>query len=120
MANKYETKYNIKLISKYNTNTHIMFRPLSLKMNSELSKTQRQEEGIFITPKKVRDLLFNVSKKYTQPQTILEPSFGTGEFLLDAREHFPNATLVGVEKNTTLFNSFSSDGITLSCMDFFE
>jgi hypothetical protein len=89
-------------------------------MNAELSKSQRQEEGIFITPKKGRDRLFDITKQYSQPTSILEPSFGTGEFLLDSKDHFPNATLYGVEKNTTLFESFKEEGMYLSCMDFLE
>jgi type I restriction-modification system DNA methylase subunit len=97
-----------------------MFRPISVKMNAQLSKTERKKEGIFITPLKVRQRLFDVSRPHVQPRSILEPSFGTGEFLLDAQEQFPSATLTGVEKNTALFNSFSSEGMTLICADFLE
>ena len=97
-----------------------MFRPVSIEMNTSLSKHQRQEEGIFITPKKVRDRLWDVVRQHSQPATLLEPSFGTGEFLLDARQHYPNATLVGVEKNPDLFKSLPSEGMNLSCLDFLE
>lgn len=97
-----------------------MFRPSSIEMNTKLSKAIRQEQGIFITSQKVRSRLWEVLHPYTSPKTILEPSFATGEFLLDAKERYPEATLYGVEKNPDLFDTLKDDCMKLSCMDFLE
>jgi len=97
------------------------FRPVSKKFHESLSKELRLEEGIFFTPKKVRDLLFaKLAELGVQPKTILEPSFGSGEFLLDAQRHYPTAKLMGVEKNKKLFDSLKMPAATLDRMDFIE
>jgi type I restriction-modification system DNA methylase subunit len=95
------------------------FRDVSKKFHETLSKDQRQEEGIFFTPKKVREVLFEaLNALKIKPQTILEPSFGSGEFLLDARRLYPDATVTGVEKNKTLFDSLKQSN--LFCADFMK
>lgn len=83
------------------------FRPASIKFNKELSKETRQATGIYFTPKKARDLLFETLEKLgvSTPASILEPSYGTGEFLLDAAVRYPDALLQGVEMNKDLFQS---------------
>ena len=64
------------------------------------------EQGIFFTPKKARDLLFDQLEAIgVRPRRIVEPSFGSGEFLYDAMERYPDAEIVGVEKNQDLFEA---------------
>ena len=83
------------------------FRPSSHLFNTSIRKEDRHAEGIYFTPKNVRDRLFAVHKEMNlAPKTILEPCFGTGEFLSDALVHYPTASLFGVEKHETLFQSF--------------
>jgi len=95
------------------------FRATSKALNKKLSKEVRAAQGIFFTPKKARDLLFEKLEEFgVSPKRILEPSFGSGEFLLDARRLYPDAALVGVEKNEELFKSVSCTGAELVCGDF--
>lgn len=95
------------------------FRPSSQTFNTAISKEDRHKEGIYFTPKKVRDRLFEVLKSLNiKPKTILEPCFGTGEFLLDAQVHYPSASLFGVEKNAILYNSFSNKLVNIKNQDF--
>jgi len=97
------------------------FRETSKKFNSSLSKELRQEQGIFFTPKKARDILFTTLDTLgVTPQRILEPSFGSGEFLLDAKRIYPQATILGVEKNEELFRSVQCPGAELTCGDFMD
>lgn len=101
------------------------FRDSSKKFNKSLSKDLRSQQGIYFTPKKVRDYLFKVLADLDLPQTtkpdvILEPSFGSGEFLLDAREKYPDSQIIGVEKNDDLFKSLTCEGATLVHTDFLE
>ncbi len=95
------------------------FRETSKKFNSEMTKEERLEQGVFFTPKKVRDILFSkLNEIGVKPTTILEPSFGSGEFLLDARRLYPEAEIFGVEKNEALFNSVKCPNTNLTCCDF--
>ena len=97
------------------------FRDTSLKFNKSLSKDVRLEQGIFFTPKKARDVLFDkLTEIGVKPKTVLEPSFGSGEFLLDVRRIYPEAKILGVEKNEALFKSVKCPGATLSCGDFLD
>ena len=97
------------------------FREPSVKFHTSISKEDRQDQGIFFTPKKVRDLLFEeLAKLGVKPKKILEPSFGTGEFLLDAKRIYPQAEIHGVEKNADLFNSLKLPGTTLVNADFMD
>ena len=101
-------------------NTLDEFRDISKEFNASISKEERMEQGIFFTPKKARDLLFGkLAELKVCPKTILEPSFGTGEFLLDAHALYPDAQLLGVEKNEDLFQSLHAPpNATLTCGDF--
>ena len=100
------------------------FRPASIKFNKELSKEVRQATGIYFTPKKARDLLFDTLQKLgvPTPASILEPSYGTGEFLLDAAARYPGALLQGVEMNKELFQSIrlTAGSWSLTNGDFLE
>ena len=85
------------------------FRSISHELHHILSKADRQAEGIFFTPKKQRDRLFEVLETHKiRPSTVLEPSFGSGEFLYDVQERWSTATCVGVEFNKTIFNKFKA------------
>jgi hypothetical protein len=95
------------------------FRETSKTFNKKLSKDVRAAQGIYFTAKKVRDLLFEKLEELgVAPKRILEPSFGSGEFLLDARLRYPAAELCGVEKNEELFKSVTCAGAELVCGDF--
>lgn len=98
------------------------FREASYRFNASLSKEERKEQGIYFTPKKARDALFSKLEELgVNPSRILEPSFGSGEFLLDAQRLYPEATLLGVEKNEELFKSVEPSPTTLlECCDFLD
>ena len=84
-----------------------MFRDISLSLNKSLTKDQRKTEGIFFTPKNARDLLFETLDTLSvSPISILEPSFGSGEFLHDIAEKYPTASVTGVEMNEKLFKAY--------------
>lgn len=79
---------------------------MSIQLTKGISKETKQNEGIFFTPKEARDVIFDMLAQYkVNPKTILEPSFGSGEFIEDAYTRYPKAKITGVELNTTLFHS---------------
>ena len=80
------------------------FREASIEITKTISKETKQSNGIFFTPKEARDVVFDILRKHVKsPKSILEPSFGSGEFLEDAYEVFPEAVVTGVELNRELF-----------------
>lgn len=94
------------------------FRETSAVFHKSLDKKVRSEQGIYFTPKKVRDRLFDVlSSLQIAPTLILEPSFGTGELLLDAVERYP-VPCVGIERHPDLFASVTCASVETVCTDF--
>ena len=82
------------------------FRDVSVTLTQALTKDEKQGNGIFFTPKDDRDVLFGIlDSLHLSPKSILEPSFGSGEFLEDLYERYPGSKIVGVEKNEQLFRS---------------
>ena len=95
------------------------FRDNSIALTNSLSKEVKQTNGIFFTPKSERDVLFQILDKHNvRPKSVLEPSFGSGEFLYDLHERYPEAVITGVELNTSLFEDCSRRNI--HNMDFLE
>lgn len=82
------------------------FRDVSIELTNSLTKETKQAHGIFFTPKEARDVVFQVlDSNGVKPKSILEPSFGSGEFIEDAYIKYPTAKITGVELNSTLFAS---------------
>lgn len=93
------------------------FRDISIQLTEQLDKETKQSHGIFFTPREDRLKTIEIVKSYFQsPTSILEPSFGSGEFLEDLYEEYPSATITGVELNPLLFAS--SVRPHRHCMDF--
>jgi adenine-specific DNA-methyltransferase len=79
------------------------FSELSIKLNNDLSKQERQDYGIFFTPRAARERIFNFLDSLA-PKTILEPSCGSGEFISDCLVRYPKAVITGVEKHETIYS----------------
>jgi adenine-specific DNA-methyltransferase len=80
------------------------FSQLSITLNNELSKTERQDNGIYFTPRAARELIFEHLGNF-EPLTILEPSCGSGEFIDDCLLKYPKAVITGVEKHETIYSN---------------
>lgn len=103
------------------------FRDASYTLTKALAIETRQAHGIFFTPQKARRRLLEIVQAHLgsdrTPNTILEPSFGSGEFLEDMRAAYPAATLFGCELETSLFTAVqkrlgSDQRLHLTCGDF--
>jgi hypothetical protein len=91
------------------------FSSLSAKLNTDISKEERQDNGIFFTPQNARQLLLSIVKKYcTDPNTILEPSFGSAEFIQDCLKEYPKGLLTGIEKHSVIFQTVSNSDLYLN------
>jgi hypothetical protein len=95
------------------------FRDVSITATKFLTKECKQKGGIFFTPKEDRSRVFEILDSFKVcPSSILEPSFGSGEFLEDIYERYPRASVTGVELNTHLFQLSSKPN--LYNIDFME
>ena len=80
------------------------YSKLTIDITNKLSKKEKKDNGIFITPKTIIEKLFSEIKKHiSDPKRILEPSAGTCEIANYAHSTFPNATIDAVEYNNTIY-----------------
>lgn len=96
------------------------FRPLSKQLHKTLGKDVRKEGGIYFTPKEIREQLYATLPADLTPKRILEPSFGSGEFLLDVKERWPQASVVGVEFNEKNFAAFKQENTSYTGTNYLE
>lgn len=108
------------------------FSKLSIDLEGGLDKNLKKEHGVFFTPKTYRTYVIQKCQHYfgdRHPETILEPSFGSGEFIADIAKVYPSASIVGVEYNPAIFDrvqtarkelGLSSEQIKLINQDFLE
>lgn len=78
------------------------FLPSSIDIQKKISMKERSKKGIFFTPKSLRTILFKNIRSDFRPADILEPSCGSGEFLVDCRAKYPSADIIGVELDSRL------------------
>ena len=76
------------------------FLESSLLVQKQLGMKHRAKNGIFFTPKPLRDIILRYIN--ITPKSVLEPTCGSGEFLTDCEMMFPEAKLEGVELDETL------------------
>lgn len=97
------------------------FLGTSLNIQKKLDMKYRSRRGIFFTPKSLREVVLRHVN--IRPETILEPSCGSGEFLVDCETMFPSARILGIEIDEELVavtkeNTSSSDVRCMNFMDF--
>jgi hypothetical protein len=110
-----------KLIEQYSQ--------LSIDVTRELSKNEKKENGIFITPKIIITKLFDVIIKYASEneisiKTILEPSCGTCEIVNYCDNIFNGVHIDAVEFNDKIFEHIKGlsfeNKVTIFHQDFIE
>jgi hypothetical protein len=100
------------------------FRSISGELEKSLDKKYRQENGIFFTPKSIRD--FFVDEDFSG-MSVLEPSFGSGEFIHDILEKGDKTcSITGFELSEAIYNRTIQtlmgyeDNLELVCGDFID
>jgi len=89
------------------------FSELSINMTKSLNKTEKQKFGIFITPNVIIQKLANsishyVSNLQINIKRILEPSFGTCEFINHFDSIYNDVKIDGIEYNEKMFDSIKN------------
>jgi hypothetical protein len=76
------------------------FLESSITAQKQLGMKHRAKNGIFFTPKPLRDIV--LQHVNITPKSILEPTCGSGEFLVDCEMMFPEAAITGIELDEVL------------------
>ena len=99
-----------------------MFRPHTDTLNKQMSRKHCKSNGIFFTPKSIRTELCSYLPRDISKSHILEPSFGSGEFIMDLSEEA--ASITGVELDPVLYQSvhtiLDKTNVQLYNQDFLE
>lgn len=86
------------------------YSKLSKQITKTLDKNEKKNFGIFFTPPKtISKILDNLKPYYLSIKTILEPSFGSGEFITQLTGVLPNSTIYGVEYNDKIYENINKD-----------
>ena len=76
------------------------YTELSKKITKDLPKCVKKKEGIYFTPPETIDKNLKRLNDYIVRRTkVLEPSCGSGEYILKLRERYPHLKISGIEKN---------------------
>jgi SAM-dependent methyltransferase len=94
-------------------------RQKTLNIMGQLKIEDRKRLGQYFTPEHIRHVAFNTLPQYDFKK-ILEPSFGTGEFLEDLALRYPDSAIDGYEIDPALFNEMAWDKGTLTLGDFLK
>jgi adenine-specific DNA-methyltransferase len=89
------------------------YSKLTISITKSLSKKEKKDFGIFITPKIIIEKLFEPLFNYINENninitSILEPSCGTCEIINYCDNHFNNIEIQGIEYNETIYNSIQN------------
>ena len=105
------------------------YSQLTIDVTSQLSKQEKKDYGIFITPLSIINKLFQdvidfITKKNIVIQNILEPSCGTCEIINYCDTQFNNVNIHGIEFNTFIFEKINTlnfkNNVTIEHTDFLK
>ena len=81
---------------------------ISTDLTSKLSKTIKQNNGIYFTPPSCVNHNITLLKHYIKKEMkILEPSCGSGEYITALHKSFPHLNITGIEYNETIYQCIS-------------
>lgn len=99
-----------------------MFTDLSYELTKSLNKSEKKNNGIYFTPSKTVTNNIKLIECYMKSiQTVLEPSCGSCEYILQLCEQYIDIKITGIEYNKTIFDSIKhleNENITLYHSDF--
>ena len=79
---------------------------LSKNLTLKLSKENKKQQGIYFTPPDCIHNNLQLLKPFiSNIHNILEPSCGSGEYIIALQNIFPNIDLTGIEQNQIIYNS---------------
>lgn len=89
--------------------TNINFTDLSKKITKDLSKKEKQDYGIYFTPKSIIYNNLDILEEYLYNiKTVLEPSCGTCEYINILEEKYENIKITGIEYNDIIYDNIKN------------
>lgn len=88
-----------------------MYSDLTLNITRRLTKTEKKNDGIFITPRSIIEKLVSQLPSDRQYQNILEPSAGTCEIIRYLDDQMTDIAVDAVEFNTVIYSTVSDANI---------
>lgn len=98
-------------MEKVNTPDVYITRETELYLTT-VTRDYRRKLGQFFTPNVIKNKCYELIKNMPIPERILEPSFGTGEFILSLKTWFPSSKIYGYEIDTNLYNILKQKKLT--------
>lgn len=98
------------------------YTDLAIDITNKIGKGEKKDNGIFFTPQTTINTALDRLGSF-KPKRILEPSCGACGFITAVCERFPEAEVVGVELNPTIYEniaSMSNDRVTIHHNDFIQ
>ncbi len=98
-------------IKKKSISTNLKFSKLSLILSAKLTKNLKKSYGIFFTSEILVNIIFNrlkiiFTKLKLKIVDVLEPSCGSGEFLVGLNKYFSKLNIFGIEYNDEILFIF--------------
>jgi len=85
------------------------YSTLSKNLTSQLSKEDKKKQGIYFTPPTCIHNNLDLLKPFiSNIKNILEPSCGSGEYIIALQSICSNINIVGIEQNEIIYNSILS------------
>lgn len=100
------------------------FSELSKQLTKQLSSATKKQYGIYFTPPSCIHEHLELLTQFTNNNIpdILEPSFGSGEYIDALSRKFPSSHIVGIESNEQIYkeSSVNKNNVELICDDFIK
>ena len=97
---------------------------LSVKLTKLFNKKTKKNEGIFFTPTKTIEMNLNYLKPFFKnTKSVLEPSCGSCEYIIQIGEKIKNCNVIGIEKNKKIYDKvkhINNDKIKIYNYDFLK
>uniref|UniRef100_A0A6C0EIF1 site-specific DNA-methyltransferase (adenine-specific) n=1 Tax=viral metagenome TaxID=1070528 RepID=A0A6C0EIF1_9ZZZZ len=85
------------------------YSEVSKELTGILSKAVKKNNGIYFTPPStIYKNLALLQPYFTDIKTVLEPSCGSGEYILALDKLYPNIDITGIEFNEVIYNSIKN------------
>jgi len=82
---------------------------ISKELTSKLSKDIKKQYGIYFTPPACVSKNIEYLERFIHSNTkVLEPSCGSGEYIIQLSEKYPNIDITGIEYNKSIYESIVS------------
>jgi len=100
------------------------YSAVSKDLTSKLSKSVKQNNGIYFTPPScIKRNIILLEPYINDSINILEPSCGSGEYITALHNRFPNTNIRGIEYNETIYQCIShlnNDKIAIFNIDYLK